>query len=94
MKHIAKKCGLDLAKVPLTLDRFGNIGGASVPLTMTQYLAENALESTVKIMLLGYGVGLSWGAAYIELDKDVFSSHREVAARNNASSPLLTSESV
>ena len=81
MKHIAKKCGLDVAKVPITLDRFGNIGGASVPLTMTQYLIENKLESTVKIMVLGYGVGLSWGAGYLELDKNVFSSHREVAER-------------
>ena len=79
MKHIAKKCGLALDKVPITLDRFGNIGGASVPLTLTQYLAENKLESTVKIMLLGYGVGLSWGAACIDIDKHVFSSHREVA---------------
>jgi 3-oxoacyl-[acyl-carrier-protein] synthase III len=79
MKHIAKKCELDLAKVPLTLDRFGNIGGASVPLTVTQYLAENKLDRSVKIMLLGYGVGLSWGAAQIELDQDVFSSHRELS---------------
>lgn len=78
MKHIAKKCGLDLAKVPLTLAKFGNIGGASVPLTITQYLAENMLESTVKVMLLGYGVGLSWGSAFIEIDKNIFSSHREV----------------
>ncbi|RYY74319.1 MAG: ketoacyl-ACP synthase III [Gammaproteobacteria bacterium] len=78
MKHIAKKCGLDLAKVPLTLDRFGNIGGASVPLTVTQYLAENKLDRSVKVMLLGYGVGLSWGAAQIELDKNVFSFHREL----------------
>jgi 3-oxoacyl-[acyl-carrier-protein] synthase-3 len=78
MKHIAKKCGLDVAKVPLILDRFGNIGGASVPLTMTQYLIENKVESPMKVMLLGYGVGLSWGAAYIEIDKDVFSSHRDV----------------
>ncbi|MET0356857.1 MAG: ketoacyl-ACP synthase III [Cellvibrio sp.] len=78
MKHIAKKCGLDLARVPITLDKFGNIGGASVPLTMTQYLAENKLESSVKVMLLGYGVGLSWGSAQIELDKNVFSSHREI----------------
>ena len=79
MKHIAKKCGLDLEKVPLTLDKFGNIGGASVPLTLTQYLAQNKLERSVTAMLLGYGVGLSWGAAQLELDKNIFSSHREVA---------------
>ena len=82
MKHIAKKCGLDLAKVPLTLEKFGNIGGASVPLTMTHYLAENTLTSKIKVMLLGYGVGLSWGAAFIELDAQVFSGHYEVSSNS------------
>ena len=79
MKHIAKKCELDLVKVPLTLDKFGNIGGASVPLTMTQHLTEHKLQRSVTVMLLGYGVGLSWGAAQIELDQNMFIFHREIA---------------
>jgi 3-oxoacyl-[acyl-carrier-protein] synthase III len=83
MKHIAKKCGLTAEQVPIVLDRFGNIGGASVPLSMTQYLAENKIETTKKVMLLGYGVGLSWGAAYLEIMPNVFSSHREVDVKTN-----------
>ena len=81
MKHIAKKCGLAGEKVPIILDRFGNIGGASVPLAMTQCLATHKVETPIRVMLLGYGVGLSWGSAFVELDKHTFSSHRELAGK-------------
>ena len=36
MRHLAKKCSIDLAKMPLTLENYGNTGGPSVPLTITQ----------------------------------------------------------
>lgn len=83
MKHIAKKCGLTAEKTPIILDRFGNIGGASIPLTITQYLAQRKNESSelnapIKAMLLGYGVGLSWGSAFIEIGQHMFYSHRDV----------------
>lgn len=78
MKHIAKKCGLPAEKTPIILDRFGNIGGASIALAMTQYLAENKIAAPVKAMLLGYGVGLSWGSAFVEIDPDIFYSHRDI----------------
>lgn len=81
MKHIAKKCGLSAEKTPIILDKFGNIGGASIPLAMTQYLAQQPIASPQKAMLLGYGVGLSWGSAFIELDSNIFSSHRELAEK-------------
>ncbi|HWV14844.1 MAG TPA: ketoacyl-ACP synthase III [Cellvibrio sp.] len=81
MKHIAKKCGLSAEKTPIILDKFGNIGGASIPLAMTQYLAQQSITSPQKAMLLGYGVGLSWGSAFIDLDSNIFSSHRELAEK-------------
>lgn len=78
MKHIAKKCQIPSEKVPIILGEFGNIGGASVPLTMTQYLLKHPLIETKTAMLLGYGVGLSWGSAYITLDERTYSHHQEV----------------
>jgi len=78
MKHIAKKCGLEAHKVPIILDRFGNIGGASVPLTMTQYFMENKPQTELNVMLLGYGVGLSWASAYISIDANLCVDHVEL----------------
>ena len=66
MKHLAKKCGLPEARVPFVLERFGNSGGPSVALALTQGVPELERRNA-RVMMLGYGVGLSWGAAIAEV---------------------------
>jgi 3-oxoacyl-[acyl-carrier-protein] synthase-3 len=51
----------------MTIEDMGNCGGPSIAVTMTRGLPAQR-ERTQTLMLLGYGVGLSWGAAVIELD--------------------------
>jgi 3-oxoacyl-[acyl-carrier-protein] synthase-3 len=70
MKHLIKKCGLPPERVPFTIESFGNCGGPSVPLTLTQGLAQRDARAQ-RVMLLGYGVGLSWGAAILDVGGDV-----------------------
>jgi 3-oxoacyl-[acyl-carrier-protein] synthase-3 len=79
MKHLAKKCGLPAEKTPVILAEYGNTGGASVPLTITRGVCSTPLTSQSKLMLLGYGVGLSWGSALIDLDENTAISHCELA---------------
>jgi 3-oxoacyl-[acyl-carrier-protein] synthase III len=67
MKHLMKKCGLPEARVPMTLEDTGNCGGPSVAVAMTRRLPAER-DRSLRLMLLGYGVGLSWGAAVVELD--------------------------
>jgi 3-oxoacyl-[acyl-carrier-protein] synthase-3 len=66
MKHLAKKSELPLDRVPFILERFGNCGGPSVPLALTVSAADGA-PVPPRAMMLGYGVGLSWGAAVMNL---------------------------
>ncbi|WP_298825170.1 3-oxoacyl-ACP synthase III family protein [uncultured Piscinibacter sp.] len=79
MKHLMKKAGLPEAKVPMTIEDHGNCGGPSVALTLTRSLPAQR-ESTQRLMMLGYGVGLSWGAAVVELDAAATLLHREHAS--------------
>ena len=74
MKHLAKKCGLPEARVPFVLERFGNSGGPSVALALTQGVPE-ADRKACRVMMLGYGVGLSWGAAIAEIGADTSLLH-------------------
>ena len=67
MKHLMKKAGLPEGRVPMTIDDMGNCGGPSVAVTMTRLLPAER-ERTLTVMLLGYGVGLSWGAAVVGLE--------------------------
>jgi 3-oxoacyl-[acyl-carrier-protein] synthase-3 len=74
MKFLAKKCGLPDDKFPLVLDRFGNSGGPSVAVALTQSLPAERPTST-RLMLVGYGVGLSWGAAIANLPAEAPLAH-------------------
>ncbi len=79
MRHIAKKSGLPAEKTPLFLGEYGNAGGPSVPLAMTLHYIDKNLESEETAMLLGYGVGLSWGSALVEVEPDVIMEHIELS---------------
>ncbi|MGV7195263.1 ketoacyl-ACP synthase III [Xanthomonas axonopodis] len=69
---IRKKLGLPVEKVPSTLRDFGNTSGASLPVTMTARI-NNELESGPKrVLLCGFGIGLSWGTCLLDLDGSVF----------------------
>ncbi len=68
MKHVCAKQGLPLEKVPIILKEFGNTGGASIPLTFTEGGLKRPADRALRLLLLGYGVGLSWGSALVELD--------------------------
>jgi 3-oxoacyl-[acyl-carrier-protein] synthase-3 len=66
-EKIRKKLGLDKDKVPYSLAHFGNTSGATIPLTITTELKNILLTDKKKVVLCGFGVGLSWGAAMMEL---------------------------
>ncbi|MBI5720130.1 MAG: ketoacyl-ACP synthase III [Burkholderiales bacterium] len=80
IKHLAKKCGLPEDRVPMTLEDNGNCGGPSVAVTATRRLPA-ARARPLKVMLLGYGVGLSWGAAVVDLQPDAVLLHHDHSGR-------------
>jgi 3-oxoacyl-[acyl-carrier-protein] synthase-3 len=77
MNHLIKKLGLPAERAPIILDQFGNTGGPSVPLTITQGALERPADRALRLMLLGYGVGLSWGSALVDLDPSARLTHCE-----------------
>lgn len=77
MNHLVKKLGLPAERVPIILEEFGNTGGPSVPLTITQGSLERPIGRALRLMLLGYGVGLSWGSTVLDLDPETHVVHTE-----------------
>jgi 3-oxoacyl-[acyl-carrier-protein] synthase III len=71
LKHLAKKLKIPMDKVPVSIDRFGNTSGESIPLTLVDALGTEESNETIKLLLCGFGIGLSWGGIYLELDKSV-----------------------
>jgi 3-oxoacyl-[acyl-carrier-protein] synthase-3 len=56
-------------QVPLSLDRYGNTGGISIPLTLCDAYGDKRVEK-LKALICGFGIGLSWGVANIEVNTD------------------------
>lgn len=80
MRHLAKKAGLPEEKIPLTIGEFGSTGGPSVPLTITRGQLLRPADRDLKLLLLGYGVGLSWASALLTLPPGAFLNHCEMPA--------------
>lgn len=69
---IRKKLGLAPEKVPSTLLDLGNTSGASLPITMTARLHEKLEVGRHRLLLAGFGIGLSWGCAIVDIEGGVF----------------------
>lgn len=65
---LAKKLKLPEDKIPSTIEKFGNTSSVSIPLTIVSELP-NALSDHKKLLLSGFGVGLTWGTAVLDVDK-------------------------
>lgn len=64
---ICKILRLDPAHTPSTLDRFANTSSATIPLTLVDQLGTKLREQTLRLLLCGFGVGLSWGTLACEI---------------------------
>jgi 3-oxoacyl-[acyl-carrier-protein] synthase-3 len=65
---IRKKLRLTEDRVPSTLKEFGNTSGASIPVTMTARLRDAMQAEKNKLLLCGFGIGLSWGTCILDID--------------------------
>lgn len=65
-ESIAKRLKVPMERFPFNLDRYGNTSGASVPLLLDEMNREGRLKPGDKIILSGFGGGLTWGATLME----------------------------
>ncbi|WMI97605.1 ketoacyl-ACP synthase III [Pseudomonas chlororaphis subsp. aurantiaca] len=69
---LRKKLGLPIEKVPSTLRDFGNTSGASLPVTMTARIREPLEAGPTRLLLCGFGIGLSWATCLVDVDGACF----------------------
>lgn len=61
-----KKLKFDSERVPYCIDRYGNTSSTSVPLTIVSELKDK-LKAGDRVVMCGFGAGLSWGVAKITM---------------------------
>ena len=66
IESVAKRLKVDISKFPANMERYGNTSGGSIPLLLDEMNRKGRLAPGDKIVLSGFGAGLTWGATLVE----------------------------
>lgn len=67
IEYVSKKMAIPINKFYLNIEQFGNTSAASVPIAYAQAIEQNKIQKGHKIVLVGFGGGLTYGACYVEV---------------------------
>ncbi len=66
VEAVAKRLKQPMEKFPMSISRYGNTSTASIPLLLNEMLEQNMLKRGDKIIMSGFGAGMTWGAVLLE----------------------------
>jgi len=61
LTHLAKKVGVPADKLYVCMEDSGNTVSATIPIALGDAMQKDVAKPGMKVMLVGFGVGLSWG---------------------------------
>lgn len=64
--RLVKKLKLPTGKVPYNLQKFGNLGGASILMLMVSEIAEELSSQPLTLLCSSFGLGLTWGTMVLK----------------------------
>jgi 3-oxoacyl-[acyl-carrier-protein] synthase-3 len=67
ISSVAKRLGVDMEKMPVNLNSYGNTSAASIPILLDEVLRSGTIRAGSRVILSGFGGGLTWGTVYMEL---------------------------
>ncbi|HEX4213967.1 MAG TPA: beta-ketoacyl-ACP synthase III [Candidatus Dormibacteraeota bacterium] len=62
----ARRIGLPMERVMVTVQDYGNNSTATIPMALRRALDERRIEPGHKVLLAGFGSGLTWGSCLLE----------------------------
>ena len=66
VEAIAKRLMQPIGKFPMDMMQNGNMSSASIPVLLDELKQEGKLQPGMKIIVAGFGAGLTWGGMYLE----------------------------
>ena len=66
IKDSARRLHVEMDKFFINLDKYGNTSAASIPIALSEMSDQGLLQRGDKIIVAGFGGGLTWGGALIE----------------------------
>lgn len=65
IQYAAKKLKITMDKFYMNMEEYGNTSGASIPIALSDMNEKGLLKKDSKIILVGFGAGLTYGATLI-----------------------------
>lgn len=65
IEAVAKRLKVDISKFPVNVDRVANMSAATIPVLLDELNREGKLHKGEKIVLSGFGAGLTYGACVL-----------------------------
>jgi 3-oxoacyl-[acyl-carrier-protein] synthase-3 len=62
----ARRIGLPMERVMVNIDTYGNTSTATIPLALHDAVEQGRVRSGDKVLIAGFGSGLTWGACLLE----------------------------
>lgn len=66
LQTAANHLGIDMAKLFINLDRYGNTTAGTIPIALDEACAQDRLQRGNTLVISGFGAGLTWGTAAIK----------------------------
>lgn len=67
ISNVEKKLKVSDDKFFVNLEKYGNTGAASIPIALCEAIESKKITKGDKVILVGFGGGLTWGATIIEI---------------------------
>ena len=67
IQAVAKRLGMPMEKVIVTLAEHGNTSAASIPLALDKAITDGRISKGDRILLQGFGAGFTWGTTLLTL---------------------------
>ncbi len=66
VEAVAKRLDVSVDKFPMNLQEYGNTSSASIPILLDELNKAGKIKKGQKLLLAGFGAGLSWGASILD----------------------------
>jgi 3-oxoacyl-[acyl-carrier-protein] synthase-3 len=64
-EYVRDQLGLPADKVPNNIQKYGNTTAATIPILLSELERDGRLKPGMKVALVGFGSGFTWGSAYL-----------------------------
>ena len=65
LQQVAKRLNVPIEKVYLTIEKYGNISSATVPIALDEAVRSGSIQRGDLVILTAFGGGLTWGSSLI-----------------------------